>query len=179
MISSATPTTSPATIGIKVSADRVRNMQIPERPNPMPMVNTPTPASVQYAGLFSSLTLSQWWLMIKLFEKSQCFRILINGQQDLISTDLKHWWKHFGLDFYGFLQCFKALFIYRITLNNILLQHLIRPAPEFDAMFGFYTVADGNNHVKAIKLYVSFNISTAFILNCRKFCDSWIIHFFS
>ena len=44
----------------------------------------------------------------------------------------------------------------------------------------FYTVANRYNHVEIIIFDLAIDFSSAFFLNCRKFCDSWdsIIQFF-
>ena len=44
----------------------------------------------------------------------------------------------------------------------------------------FYAVANRYNHVEIIIFDLAIDFSSAFFLNCRKFCDSWdfIIQFF-
>ena len=54
----AVPDTIPSAIGIRLRRSRVNSVQIPETKSPVPIVSIPIPASLQYAGLFSSLTLS-------------------------------------------------------------------------------------------------------------------------
>ena len=72
----------------------------------------------------------------------------------------------------SFLKSLKSFIIYCIALNDIILQNLIGPASELNASPGFDAVAYGNDHIQIIIFNISFDISSAFILNCRKICDS-------
>ena len=70
--------------------------------------------------------------------------------------------------------------VHGISLDEVLLQHAVCSTPKLNTSTTFYAVGNRYNHVEIIIFDLAIDFSSAFFLNCRKFCDSWdsIIQFF-
>ena len=73
---------------------------------------------------------------------------------------------------YHFSQLFDTIIIHNIAFQYVLFQYGISPTAEFYTTFGFYTITNGDDYIKAIIFNISFYFSFPLNLNCRKFCDS-------